>query len=1252
MGGLAAGLVSSCAVDEPFTLSDDWQDGTTLDILIPSTSLARRSGMTRADNPYSHSDGAAVAENEGKIKTLTIIAFYTGKDNAKHHFYREVNPEEGVATGEAYVKYAFYVEPGDYKVYVLGNINLGSSILSALKSDLQKDNPEEDDLEARVKNLAHLYVDDKGNYVAPTTTDGLPMATVVPKTVKENESNAITANMEFLCAKVRLSVIYDNAYGEKFQINDVTGSNLYPASFLFPDELKEGTTFSDEKYTTPLTSTDVMATSAHYTLSDDIQKATLSELAAIPESGEADKLDFSASDLLSLLPAESFVWQGVAYLPEYLGKSGSDRTTLTVNGKNDHSYEFKLGCEAGDSNYDGDGINLQRGHYYDIVAKVADSGEVTFAWDFMAWTPENLSVQLSGNTELYLGQTVIDSMTGEDVVEIAYSTTAPRLTFESQINEEYGVAYFILKQNTTDGTIQVSVNPNLPNGEYDDVYFWVYAGSIKKKVVVNIVRVSDYLRFLPAEQVVYISQIANETSHYIYFEFATNIDGLNLSIESVTNENTNKNNFTVAVCDLDENQTLIESFGVVSASQNFISSGKISDTNTTIKGGYIRFEIDNPTDVSSFSKEIVVNMKATATGDNGTLSETTKLRIIPNALKYTIHFKAVNGSVTDSDGNPTVLSQSNAAWDYPHIYVYQPLEYNGYPVYGNTKDKDYKINWLEYSFTGRLAFKGWVKDGGVVADITDRQVGSVKIAGNNYVQGYTLDSDWDDPGQADDYKNDNNKARYNSDINLLGNFETSCTKCESDIKTLWPGIGMQKEEDGWWKIELPMLAKPGKALVMFTASHDHDGKDANRYPTDGYPGIPLPNYADCEAWYLYDEALGGDNCSFSDDRRDSYPAAPVIPDITESIVLRAPKNSSDTYISSTLYIWDINGSKLLDAHPGTAASTSSDGNYYCWSFSYTHQQTVSINDLISGFLFTNGDSNTTNSDISWSGHHSEVTDATTKDLYGSPDRLFTIWATGNTEPQPGGGSSTDPTTSYKIVFRVFDPDITNPNLYHLDVWNTSGGRGYLDDKWPGLESTETIGKYRVWRCNTQTEKPTNLSGFILSNGSSSGQREHAWNSNYVVEETDANLLSTYNADCLYTLYMGKYYVVLWPTHRTSQSSDDKIYMWNSSETIFPFNNWNNKYSPQGYCSSYYNMPYNINWTPISQCGDGLYIDDSEFNYILIDSEGQSSDLNFNSTNVELTPYSNLNSDLKKIVDDNIGESDIRKIFRIKNYGKD
>lgn len=840
-------LLAGCSADEPFSLPG--ADGnTTITLVVPSTELALANTRATDTNPL-----AKVNASEGVIKKLSVIGFYTTDDYKAHHFFYELTDEAAVNVDNIYRSYKISVVPANYKLYVLANATVDDGDDTSLRSDLEG-NETKDRLEERVKSLIYNY----STTALPKAADGLPMAKSLEADVKSNRNTQVVVDLEYVCAKVRLTVIYNNAFNAPFKIDQLDVNNAMLSNKVFASV---NPTAGDSKNY-------VKVGGQHYDFPTDKEDWEIGDWTNLPSNANSDPLNgFTEENAKTGSEGwSSFVWQSTVYVPECLGKGNSTTSLLLKTAKGNKS--IYVGCSSTANKHDENkGGNIERGHFYDIVAMVTEAGEIEYLYNVLPWNLQNITVELAGDSRLFVGTTEVATVSGQEPAEIEYRTNVNNLVFESSTREFDGKIYklFDVSEDKGSGNIIVKLNGDLPlqsNTIRDSgMGFWVVAGSIRKWVSVKEIDLKAYVRILPKTRTLSIQNIVNEPDYPIWLDYATNADNLTLKLISLSNSNTNTGydatnlrGISVEICNSDSTAVTrkLSLKEIMDDGGNLFKSSYLKANKSFPDDGFIKLLINDPTDASYFSKEIKVTFEASITNE-GVSPAKAEVTILPNPTVYTIHFKAIG-----------------SAWGTPHIYVYQPLLYNGLPVYGTSNSNT--INWLEYDFTGNKAFCGWKKDGGEVDNMQSTYYKTDISFGGETVTGYHVGSDWGDAGS-------NFVAPRYQSVTLVDYTKSSCSLCNPNGHgSTWPGIGMTKEtgeNDGWWKIELPLLVKPGLALVMFTNGHVEKSYDGLlRHPADQEPGIPLPNYSDREAWFLLDSDHGYTNCSFSDDKRTSYDTTP------------------------------------------------------------------------------------------------------------------------------------------------------------------------------------------------------------------------------------------------------------------------------------------------------------------------------------------------------------------------------------------
>lgn len=663
------------------------------------------------------------------------------------------------------------------------------------------------DGEERLKNCRISY---------PFAADnGLPMSyrSTEPVTVGEN-GGSLKAELEFACVKVRCTVLFDNT---DFSSN-AFGSHVVKMNTSAEGGAVWACNFARE---TGLWSGLV--------INPETGNATSGYPGYYQEGTEFNKEDISSSD------AGKWAFRTVFfYLPEHMVTAAEQeqQTSLVVKGKvysaegtflSNLVYTIGMGDVLGQETSETEQVRqLPRGRYYDITARITGLGEeLDLTASVTDWTPHNISTQLNGPYTLYVHQNSLGALRAGDEITVPCHTNAATLTYESPtyvVNGEAVPVYQVdFERNPATEAITaftVRIAPQMPPVLNDGTplpdYFYIVAGNLKKKITVT-PQLQPYLYVTPEQQTVYIKEVGTRTEHRVTYSYFTNLTNIEITLTEGRDEK-------------------------ITYQDSGLNNGQGTLTCTLSYEGGLQ---------AGFPNSLTQTYQVTATGYEQTLTEDVKLNIVPNAMYYRLYFRP-----------------KNVTWDNPHIYVYEPLfTPNGtevrFPV------GSYFENALLYSFTGMRTFKGWDTQGGEVANPvpsgsdnggTYNGLNSVFIPENDEQQAYYTHID---------YCPDFRQGSYSSDCNNNG------------VNVKWPGVRMKSAEavghPGWFYFDLPLLAQPGKALIMFANGHSgpSDNNKYYRYPAHMEPGVPLYNFADKEGWFLYDVDKGDAN-EFVDDKPEGY----------------------------------------------------------------------------------------------------------------------------------------------------------------------------------------------------------------------------------------------------------------------------------------------------------------------------------------------------------------------------------------------
>lgn len=902
-------LLGSCSSDEPFAPVGDGE--TALQILVPDTKMSRATRAEKGEADTRALDPTYdLANQEANIESLYLAAFYKENGVNKHYFIdlAQLSPTR---INSIYAAYTLHLVPAEYNIYILANVKLDNSLLSRLEAETT-----DASLENNVKNL-QLNASDK------FLPGSLPMTFSASQVkVEEKKTKVVEAKLSFGVAKVRFTMLYSNSFGKNYFLDMDASSpvdikNFYSETLAFPSTSHKGKT--------PVTKNNFYASSGFCTWPDIVGASFATDddmLEYLEEWNKSYSGDNMTGDdpLAKLSPIASltpeivknnnyhYSHQTVAYIPESLDKEkDSEATILSINAKKckldtpNVKEENTFNVVAGD---EADGkVSLKRGHFYDIIGYVNPAGDLVYriAKD-IKWDPKPLNVSLAGTVYLDLGTTEIPKVSGLEPYYLSYRTNSPAVSFESDTYGSQKIPYFLITIDPNqEDMLQVSVNPVCPENGTDvrGKGFWVQTGNLRKRVNVRTADFSEFISITPATRTVNVSQIINEPDYPVYFYWSTNKKDVELWVASLAMQysNESQNALSISFQQLNEDGEWVKIDGVAD-NQKVSNNTRYGLGVTMPQSGRIKVTIKDPTNPKYFTSEITMKLQVKGKSNVNSVQATAEsnFRIIPIPTKYRVYFKDEN------------WISNGGHWSNVHVYAYQPLEVHdalaGIDV--AVMETARKTDWIEYSFTGNLTFKGWKPYGGTV-DPTDAGISSTNdwsVDGylktwnplNGFQENKPSYGVWrEGAGDPGAYSSNEVKDKYYWDIELMPGWRTGdvekdangtqigkmeCQHCiDSNYQNvLWPGVAMKRSyiHPGWWYVDLPLLAKPGKTYLMFTAVQGgNHAKEDFRFPDDNVPGVILPNYPDKEAWYLCDKnnisAWGAGNQKWTNEFTDEKP---------------------------------------------------------------------------------------------------------------------------------------------------------------------------------------------------------------------------------------------------------------------------------------------------------------------------------------------------------------------------------------------
>lgn len=887
-------LLTGCYDEVKYQATNSLDQGN-VTLYLPNLSSAAEYGRSRSEGA-TRAEESELLSNEGRINEEDLwFCAYPQPDSEGQQVVKQLRATDRKSTNtdhtQGYVEYGVSLAKGKYNIYVLANLK--DYIQGFDESKLSS----EEDVKKLVLNFANFT--DKG--ILKSGENGaeyLPLACKASdiKTgiidenkvgdngfeVQEGVSNEIYADLSFLCAKVRYTILFDKSEGgfsKNFPSADIdfeapTINNLLKETYFFTENSK---TLTDDKIVSGVVGE---LNKVEYPVNTEPkQKKYLdSTEQTVPENLESIN-NFASG-------AVQKAWQGIVYIPENLD---ADRMT---------NFHF----EASGTGVDPDGYDMPaannpliftRAKMYDLIAKL-ENGPWTVTISVEDWNLEELKYALHGSYDLIVEKTTIDvssetpaeffigSEDGFDPEEIELQS--PTIPVEIDGVIEYMPFYVLelfenVSTNTVDGEepsmvpratragvndyiVRVSINDDIPytkvmahfiegdkytgpdDKEYtktDVNYIHINRGSLHKMIKINLEDVKPILTVSPLEIIIDVKELVESAANSgtIPITYSTNIKDENTQI-NVTITGGNEGNGG----DLIKGGTLELKKGDAT-----FEGGPLGDLE-----GILNLVINELFSGDPYwNKEHSYTLTFKIEGYSE-LTKTVTIKVKPYTTDYVIHFAA---------------KSLDHPWTNPHVYVYQVLDLPSDLTGINDQGEEVKLETiagktvgfyqgvangnysnplagLEYCFSNNAGFKGWAGYGGAVTLPTwqDIKNGDVKVESGfvMYQQSKLKDNSIFNPENR-------NPNIYNYDINLNGshqsrrdspdvNAEWVCDICNNYLTAraynqgndkndgvFFAGVAMEKElddegnETGWWRYTLSGLATPGKCLIIFFDGH-------------------------------------------------------------------------------------------------------------------------------------------------------------------------------------------------------------------------------------------------------------------------------------------------------------------------------------------------------------------------------------------------------------------------------------------------
>lgn len=799
--------LSSCTDDLGFRADDVTDENFTgITFFIPDVNGAAEFGATRSDG-YANTRAYDQAK-EGSFNTLYIIAIEKKDDGTEH--VQTVLKNQYDAIVDNYRKYSISLPEGNYRFYIVSNMNryltndnnesltipsvvTNEATARSLILNFSSDRP----LEPGFLPMACLHENMKvGESLATATNVGDDNIRIT-----KNSSQKIYADMNFLCAKVRYTILFDRSKssfgtGDVIDIHrHIADDNPY-ATFLRRKTVVSRASDAPAEIISFITegSGEEISPSSWPIFLDRYVYDDAFDFYNAPNETDEEKLAIQTA-IGNLEPwseesngawtSESFLakraWQGVAYLPENLLSQGNNQATLL---KFPYSFNGATGVEGSktmtlDFEHADESIGLRRAMSYDIYAviKNPDPASWTLTVIPQPWTLQELTYQLHGPYELIVESSTIKNLSMQEEATFWYRSDVPpeEIGFSSPYvlaNGKY-MDLFVggvmkdekgnyVKNEKGDYMFRVGFNLDIPysilnkirkEGGYeytgsdfnkqkydikDISFFHIVAGSLYKRIEIEKLDLNPYLVVTP--QTIIVDTRELYTSGY---------NNYNDTIFFKTNVDINSD-MEVSFKLTDKSKLIADGKGdgalKISDPAKYLS-GKEAPYDINNKTGYIVLNIRDIIEGNPYwdkNNEYTLTFTLTLPDETEPLEQTVTIKIRPFSGNYIIHFK-----------------DNTKDWENPHIYIYQDLTLPAdmMTVDPNGKKEPYKyagkivgfveenpssgLQWnaaLQYVFTNNMSFRGWY--GNNVANIDAS--GNITPIDENFYGGPELNDPWEE----------------------------------------------------------------------------------------------------------------------------------------------------------------------------------------------------------------------------------------------------------------------------------------------------------------------------------------------------------------------------------------------------------------------------------------------------------------------------------------------------------------------------
>lgn len=844
---LAALLLLAACTDDADVYNTPASSEGNLCVYVPVT----REGDAITSSLSSSNPTYNASVEECQINDLHLYAFPV---EGKGTFLSQdlPSPEASNMLDENVAFYQLQIKPGEYRVYVVANMN-----------DVLKDTPinTEEDLKKVVlsynpmsksgmlpvaKNIPMIYDPTKA-------ADG--STTVV--TIKNSATNPqkVAANLQFSCVKVCLNLVYDpdaegvsSALKKGLQITDVKAERLSPETKLVWDgkfsnpNLDAGSIYAKGLDPTTLypNSTASTANGAYYSKwTENTNNANVND---------QNIVTVDPKDVVNpVKPKEPWLFRATYYLPERYVADSLQQSALKIGGKvagHNNSYNIKLGHRQDESSTK-EVPTFPRGTYYEIVGRIKSLGNIDLdcVVGVKPWEMETIDADFT-HTTLWVSKTSAEVMSLQDDY-IDYQTNADPASLkfgcESKLNKRMSGDLEIIKveNDEVNKRLKFSINPNLSVTDFGtktegDAKVWIKANNLKKYLKVHY-NVTPYFKVDPVDIVIQYAENSSELTKVV--KFTTNLSGIqfpDVVPEGVWTEKSDGDY-------------------ILSYAQSKIN---IKCENTQLAEG--TFTITAKTDPQTTTTHTFTVKSIGEDGSGKHIEQQIRVTVRPPVGPYRIYMRAINDLAwcsntfegTDDEIDKSSLKRGNDQFDIKNMLDEDSRI--------DTVNNNWRDGWWEAKkevSTDNWQNVTWNEDYSPHPDY-------------HYVYVYTQIGETK-PGTGSQDRT--TKEWYFVKPNRGDFTRHTVSDGDSNFGTdqWWPGHSMLADENnpGWYYLSIPSnktsegkkntnedkMINPGQTLLIFSnGTYLATGFQSHRFPHHNDAGITLFNYEDNEGWYLYD----------------------------------------------------------------------------------------------------------------------------------------------------------------------------------------------------------------------------------------------------------------------------------------------------------------------------------------------------------------------------------------------------------------